>query len=328
LIFGLSCCLYQEADEVKSRLDLNLLPIAVALYEQRGVSKAAAQLGMSQPAVSAALARLRKAFSDPLFIRTAQGMAPTARAHAIIGHARDVLARVDGGLLSGLAFDPANASGTFAFALSDVGEMVFLPRILERMQKLAPMASIRSVSLPPPQLRHALENGEVDLAIGYFPDLAKTNFFQQRLFDHHFSCLMRADHPIASKRLTLKQFLSMQHVVVRAEGRSQELFERFLAKKRVRPKIALFTPHFTSLPIIIAKSDLVATVPHAIGMFFSGSWTNIKTALTPFPDAPRIPLRQHWHRKTHYDQRSQWLRRIVSELFNEESDEWTKTRRR
>jgi DNA-binding transcriptional LysR family regulator len=129
---------------------------------------------------------------------------------------------------------------------------------------------------------------------------------------------MRGDHSITSKRLTLKQFLSLEHVVVRAEGRSQELFERFLAK----------TPHFTSLPMIIARSDLVATVPHAIGIFFSGSWTNIKTALTPFPDAPRIVLRQHWHRRTHHDPRNQWLRRVVSELFNVESDEWTKTRSR
>jgi DNA-binding transcriptional LysR family regulator len=168
---------------MKNRLDLNLLPIAVALYEQRGVGKAAGQLGMSQPAVSAALARLRKAFSDPLFVRTAHGMAPTARAHVLVGHARDMLARVDRDLLSGMAFDPASASGSFAFALSDVGEMVFLPRILECLHRLAPMASIRSISLPPPQLRDGLENGEIDLAIGYFPDLARTNFCQQRLFD-------------------------------------------------------------------------------------------------------------------------------------------------
>ena len=311
---------------MNQRLDLNLLPIAIALYEERGVNKTATRLGMSQPAVSAALARLRKAFDDPLFVRTVHGMEPTPRAHALIAPARDVLSRVERDVLSGLAFDPATANTTFTFALSDVGEMVFLPKILERLRNLAPLASVRSIALPPTDLRDGLETGEVDLAVGYFPDLETTNLFQQRLFTHHFCCLLRADHPIASKRLSIKQFLQLGHIAVHAAGRSQEIFERFLVRNRVRPKVVLVTPHFMSLPPIIGKSDLCATVPHAIGMFFSGSWTNIKTVLPPFPDAPRIVLKQHWHRKAHHDPRNQWLRRLVSELFNQESDEW-KTRR-
>ena len=304
------------------RLDLNLLPIAVALYEERGVSRTATRLGMSQPAVSAALARLRKAFDDPLFVRTAHGMEPTPRAQALIAPAREVLSRVERDVLPGLAFDPATADVTFTFALSDVGEMVFLPRILERIQRLAPLASLRSVTPAPSNLREDLETGEIDLAVGYFPDLETNNFFQQRLFTHHFCCLSRADHPIASKRLSLKQFLALKHVAVHASGRSQELFERFLSRNKIHPKVVLVTPHFMSLPTIIGKSDLVATVPHAIGMFFSGSWANIKTVLPPFADAPRIVLKQHWHRKAHHDPRNQWLRRQVTQLFNDESDEW------
>jgi DNA-binding transcriptional LysR family regulator len=312
--------------EMKRRLDLNLLPIAIALYEERGVSRTATRLGMSQPAVSAALARLRKAFDDPLFVRTAYGMEPTLRTQALIAPARDVLSRVERDVLSGLGFDPATANTTFTFALSDVGEMVFLPRILERLRSVAPLASVRSVALPPKELRDGLGTGEIDLAIGYFPDLETTNFFQQRLFTHHFCCLLRANHPIASKQLSRKQFLALKHVAVHAAGRSQELFERFLIKNKMRPKIVLVTPHFMSLPTIIGKSDFCATVPHAIGMFFSGSWTNIKTVLPPFPDTPQIVLKQHWHRKAHHDLRNQWLRRLVSELFNQQSDEW-KTKR-
>jgi len=306
---------------VNHRLDLNLLPIAVALYEERGVSKTATRLGMSQPAVSAALAKLRKAFDDPLFIRTARGMEPTPRAQALIAPARDVLSRVERDVLSGLAFDPGTANVIFTFALSDVGEMVFLPRILERLQQVAPLAVLRSVSPPPSELREGLETGAIDLAIGYFPDLEISNFFQQRLFTHHFCCLLRADHPIASKRLSLRQFLALKHVAVHASGRSQELFERFLVRNKIHPNVVLVTPHFMSLLAIIGHSDLVATVPHAIGMF-SSSWANIKTVLPPFPDAPRIVLKQHWHRKAHHDPRNQWLRRLVSGLFNQESDEW------
>jgi len=313
---------------MNKRLDLNLLPIAIVLYEERGVGKAATRLGMSQPAVSSALAKLRKAFDDPLFIRTAHGMEPTPRAQALIAPARDVLTRVERDVLSGMAFNPATTNATFAFALSDVGEMVFLPRIIESLRTLAPLASVRSVSLPPSQLREALEKGEIDLAIGYFPDLEKSNFFQQRLFTHHFCCLMRADHPITGKRLSLKQFLDLKHVAVHAEGRSQELFERYLVRKKFHPKVVLVTPHFMSLPIIIAKSDLVATVPHAIGMFFSKSSTNIKTVQLPFPDLPQIVIKQHWHRKSHHDPRSQWLRRLMARLFSPESDEWREERGR
>ena len=313
---------------MNKRLDLNLLPIAVVLYEERGVGKAAVRLGMSQPAVSAALARLRAAFDDPLFVRTANGMEPTPRAQALIAPARDVLARVERDVLSGMAFNPATTNTTLAFALSDVGEMVFLPRILESLRSLAPSASVRSVSLPPTQLREGLEKGEIDLAIGYFPDLEKSNFFQQRLFTHHFCCLIRADHPITSKRLSLKQFLDLKHVAVHAEGRSQELFERFLLRKKLHPKIVLVTPHFMSLPIIIAKSDLVATVPHAIGMFFSKSSTNVKTVLLPFPDLPQIVVKQHWHRKSHHDPRNQWLRGLMARLFSPDADEWKEGRGR
>ncbi len=304
------------------RLDLNLLPIAVALYEERNVSRTATRLGMSQPAVSAALARLRKAFDDPLFIRTARGMEPTPRAQALIAPARDVLSRVERDVLSGLAFDPATANVTFTFALSDVGEMVFLPRILACLRSLAPLASVRSVTPPPSGLREGLETGEIDIAVGYFPDLEKSNFFQQRLFTHHFCCLLRVDHPVASKRLSLKQYLGLKHVVVHAAGRGQEIFERFLVRNKIHPDVVLVTPHFMSLPAIIGKSDFVATVPHAIGMYFSGAWTNIRTALPPFPDAPHIVLKQHWHRKVHHDPRNQWLRKLVSELFNHNSDEW------
>ena len=125
-------------------------------------------------------------FDDPLFVRTAHGMEPTPRAQALIAPAREVLSRVERDVLPGLAFDPATADVTFTFALSDVGEMVFLPRILERIQRLAPLASLRSVTPAPSDLREGLETGEIDLAVGYFPDLETNNFFQQRLFTHHF----------------------------------------------------------------------------------------------------------------------------------------------
>lgn len=301
--------------------DLNLLRIVVALYDAGSVGRAAQALGMSQPAMSAALTRLRKSFGEPLFVRTARGMSPTARTHALAASAREVLSRVADEVLSETSFDPITTTTTFTFALSDVGEMVFLPKILERLQHLAPHAAIRSVSLPPARLEQSLESGETDLAVGYFPDLKSSAFFQQRLFSHRFVCLLRADHPIRDTRLSLEQFLALGHAVVRAEGRSQEILEKHLERKKIERRIALLTPHFMSIPAVIAKSNLVVTLPHAIGLFFSHSGANVRVVEPPLA-IPRIELRQHWHRNAHHEPRHKWLRRLVAELFNDSNDEW------
>ena len=305
-----------------NKLNLDLLPIAFALYDERSVSGAARTLNMSQPAVSMALRKLRAAFSDPLFIRAARGIAPTPRAHALIKASRPLMARLQEDLLLETTFDAAHATRAFSFALSDVGEIVFLPRLIERLQRQAPHCSIRSVSLPPQQLVKAMEQGEVDLAVGYFPDLVQNNFFQQRLFTHHFACLMRAGHPLHAKRLSLKSFLEIKHAVVHAAGRSHELFEQFLAKKRIRRKIALHTPHFLSIPVIVSHSDLMATVPHALALYFERlAPQQFAVAMPPF-DLAGFDVKQHWHRRFHHDSRSKWLRNRVAELFNDETDEW------
>jgi len=301
--------------------DLNLLPIAFALYDELSVSRAAQVLGMSQPAVSMALRRMRAIFNDPLFIRASGGVTPTPRAHALVQATRPLVERLQEGLLTEEPFDPARSTRTISVALSDVGEMVFLPKLLERLRARAPRCTIRSVSMPPAQLVHGFEKGEIDLAVGYFPDLKKHNFLEQRLFTHHFACLMRAGHPRRAKRLSLENFLAMEHAVVHAEGRSQEIFERFLERKRIRRKVVLHTPHFLSIPIIIARSDLVATVPHALAIYFTRMSRELALAMPPF-DIAGFDVKQHWHRRFHNDPRNRWLREQVAQLFNDETDEW------
>jgi DNA-binding transcriptional LysR family regulator len=304
-----------------NRVDLNLLPIALALYDELSVSRAAQTLGMSQPAVSMALRKLRTTFNDPLFVRAPRGVTPTPRAHALIAVARPLVMALQQGILAEEQFNPGASTRPFTFALSDVGEMVFLPKLLERLRSQAPRAGIRSVSMPPHQIAEGLEKGDIDLTIGYFPDLTRQSFFQQRLFTHHFACLMRAGHPLRAKRLTTEAFLSMEHAVVRAEGRSQEIVERFLERKKISRKIVLLTPHFLSLPAIIARSDLITTVPHALALYFSRLSPDLVIVRPPF-DIAGFDLKQHWHRKYHNDSRNQWLRRQVTQLFNDESDEW------
>jgi DNA-binding transcriptional LysR family regulator len=301
--------------------DLNLLPIAFALYDELNVSRAAQLLGMSQPAVSMALRKLRTIFNDPLFVRAPTGVAPTPRAEALVRAARPLVERLQEDLLTQERFDPVVSTRTISIALSDVGEMVFLPKLLERFRERAPQCAIRSVSMPPAQLVHGFEQGEIDLAIGYFPDLTTHSFIQQRLFTHHFACLMRAGHPRWAKRLSLADFLALEHAVVRAEGRSQEIFERYLERKRIRRKVVLLTPHFLSIPIIIARSDLVATVPHAVAIYFARMSRDLAFAMPPF-DIAGFDVKQHWHRKVHNDPRNRWLREQVASLFNDDTDEW------
>ncbi|QCP54781.1 LysR family transcriptional regulator [Trinickia violacea] len=304
-------------------LDLNLIPYLVAMEDTRNVSRAAELLGVSQPRVSTALGRLREYFADPLFVRTSRGMEPTPRALALIPAAREALGHIERGVLDAQQFDPATTTRTFSIALSDVGEIVFLPRLLQLFAQRAPHANLRSVSLPPAHVERGLETGDVDLAIGYFPDLSGSNFFQQRLFTHRFICLMRSGHPLAGGPLTLDQFLACGHAVVRAEGRSQEVLEKFLEKKRIRRRAVLETPHFMSLPFILARTDLIATVPHAIGFAYVAEHASITLVEPPLP-LPHFDLKQHWHRKYHNDPRMSWLRGVVTELFNDAADEWPK----
>lgn len=300
--------------------DLNLLRVLAALAQTRRVTAAAELLGMTQPGVSNALRRLRVAYDDPLFVRTASGMEPTSRAVPLIDGAREILELYAARMGPHPEFSPRSSETEFCFALSDIGEMVFLPRILQHLRTHAPRATVRSVSLAPDALARALEEGSVDLALGYFPDLRGAGFFQQKLFSHGFVCLVRSDHPVADKRLTARRFLGLEHAVVQAEGRSQEVFEQFLRRKRIQRRVVLHVPHFMSIPMVIARSDLIVTVPLAVGTAFA-STGQLRLVDPPFT-LPRFDLKQHWHRRVHKDARHRWLRAQIALLFNENTDEW------
>lgn len=295
-------------------LDLNLLRVLTAIDEKRSVSGAAIKLQRSQPSVSAALGRLRTFFGDPLFVRSGNRMQPTPRAIEIMGAVRDVLSRIGMDIVASPSFEPAVSHQPIVLALSDAGEMVFLPSILPELRRLAPRASLRSVSLPADEVAAGLENGSIDLALGYFPNLKQHNFFQQTLFADTFTCVIRADHAVKSARLTLKQFLQLEHAVVRAESRTEEVIERFLVRQRIHRQVVLTTPHFASVLAIVERSDLLVTVPEPLARYFTAGSDRVRRIRPPF-DAPRIDLKQSWHRKFHHDARNRWLRNLMCRLF-------------
>lgn len=293
--------------------DLNLLPVVLAIAEERSVSRAAQRLGWSQPKVSIALNKLRLALGDPLFVRGSHGMSPTPRATALLGPTREILGRVKTEVLASTRFEPAETTRRFTFALSDIGEMTFLPKLLAYLQAHAPHATVRSVTLPPEEIAAGLESGGIDLALGYFPDLKARNFFQQRLFTHNFICLLNARHRIKGERISMADFLRIGHAVIRAEGRSQEIFEQLLAKHKIERRVVLSTPHFMSIPFIIASTDLLVTVPYAVGESFARI-ASIRLIQPPL-EIPQFDLKQYWHRKFHKDEPNVWIRTVVAKLF-------------
>lgn len=301
--------------------DLNLLPVLVAIYDHGGATAAAAHLNLSQSAVSTILGRLRLKYGDPLFYRTAHGMQPTGRMRELIQPLREILARVEGTLASGRQYDPRTTQHTFTLAMTDLGEMVFLPKLLARVRELAPAALVRTVVDTAGQIERGLEVGEIDLAIGYFPDLRDKAFLEKHLLYHDFVCLLRADHPVTSATLSLAQFRGLEHAVVDGAGRTYEMFERFLKSKRIQRRVVLRTPHFMSIPFVIAQSDLIVTVPHTTGAFATKLNINIRVAQPPLR-TPRIDLKMHWHRNFQRDPQSRWLRQLVASLFTDELDEW------
>jgi DNA-binding transcriptional LysR family regulator len=263
---------------------------------------------MSQPAVSMALRRLRETFNDQLFVRVPTGIAPTPRAHALVRAARPLVDELHQGLRREDTFNPAQTAATFTIALSDIGELAFLLRPLKAFRAQAPHCVIRSVAVAPAQLAQELEKGEIDLAVGYYPSLSSRNFRQRRVETQRFACLMRAGHPARAGRLTLKQFSALEHMVVRAEGRSQELLERFLDQRRVQRNIVLLTPHFLSVPFVVARSNVVAAIPEKLAAYFVSLSPDLAAAALPFAEEVILELKLHWHRRFDNEPRSRWLR--------------------
>jgi len=248
-------------------------------------------------------------------------MKATPRLRTLIQPLREALTRMDHTFASESVFSPKTTQRTFTFAMSDLGEMVFMPKILEHMRRLAPRAAVRCVASSASQIERGLETGDIDVAVGYFPDLREKSFLEKHLFFHHFVCLLRADHPISAATLSMQQFLGLEHAVVYGAGRTNEVFERHLRAKKITRKVVLETPHFLSIPSVVARSDLVVTVPHAVGLFAKDLHANIRIVQPPLR-TPKIDLKLHWHRNFQRDPKNKWLRELVAELFTDESDEW------
>lgn len=294
-------------------LDLNLVRVLEAMFTQRSVTGAARMLGVTQPSVSLALRRLRAHFKDDLFIRQDGVMVPTSVAEALSEPVMRMMASVRTELTVTEPFDTVSAQRCFTIHLSDLGELTFLPRLMTRIRLEAPGVSIRSLTLPQHELRGGLADGTVDLALGFFLGLEGDNLFTQTLFEQGFSCLVRSGWKNGTTVLTLADFLAADHAVVEQEGRSQVVLEQRLRALDLQRRIVLRSPHFMTVPLLIAQSDMMTTVPLGVGRIYSRI-ADLRLFDCPF-DAPVIPLQQLWHRRSHNDPGSIWLRRLIADCF-------------
>src|SRR5882757_537737 len=225
----------------KAPLDLNLLRVLLALDRTRHVTRAAELLNMSQSGFSSALSRLRTYSNDQLFVRTSAGMVPSPYGRRMIDAATAALATIEDGFLAQPDFDPTSAHGEFSFAMTDLGRSSFLPRLLNHLQKIAPNVNVHSQSLPEEQVQQALSNGQVDLALGYFPDLTGELFFRQRLYSHTFACIVQRDNPLVSGGMSASTFAKLGHVEVSSPSRTGRLFEQILQRNGIRRRVVLRT---------------------------------------------------------------------------------------
>jgi DNA-binding transcriptional LysR family regulator len=300
-------------------LDLNLLRLFDAVWRTRSVSLAAQQLGMSQPAASQGLARLRAVLGDALFERSGAGVRPTPRADRLAQAVQLALATIEDALNVSQVFDPQRSNRVLRVHLSDIGEARFLPELVLELQRRAPGIRLEAMPFPHANIAQALDSGQLDLAIGFLPEVGDS--LAQPLLSDRYVVLMRMGHPIAQRWSALPEgralpvdtqdlLSKLEFAAVRTHSDTLRILELMHWQHRLR----LTVSHFLSLPGIVRSSDLAVLMPRnfAQGFAEAGALALIE---------PDLPLRDftvsmHWSARFDKDPCLQWLRATVSHLFS------------
>lgn len=292
-----------------SELDLRHLRIFVALHATKNVTRAADAVGLSQSSVSVVLAQLREHYGDPLFVRTSGGMQATPRTEQLLPIVRQALQLLDQSLVRAADFNPAEIKRKFRICMTDVGQFTLLPRLLSKIQPIAPNVSIEVGNLSHETARQ-LESSEADLAMGFTVDI-KAGFYQQKLFDEGFACIVARDHPRIIDRMSLAQLQQEKHVKVMLSATAHWIVDKILERKGVQRTFAVTVPTFLGLGQLVASSDLVAIVPLRLGAIFAAE-SGVKIVPSPVR-FPSYPVVQYWHDRYHRDPGNMWLRSLVFE---------------
>src|SRR5262249_26090527 len=293
-------------------LHLTQVRLLAELLRLRNVSAVADRLELSQPAVSDVLSKLRHELGDPLFVRTGSGLEPTPFGQRLGTAAREAVDVLLAGIASRRSFDPLSSKRQFRFYMSDVGQTVFLPRLMAHLKKHAPIASVKCVPIPINDPGAHLASGEVDLAVGILSNLV-TGFHQRFLFNEQYVCVVRTGHPHFRSGMSIEAFRSTQLAIADGTGMAHAGVEQLLREHQLQREDTLRVPTFHVLPSIIAGSDMIAIVPRRLGAAVS-QLMQVDIHSMPVA-APAIPIKMYWHDRYHHDPPLLWLRRVFIELF-------------
>ena len=304
-----------------SKIDLNLLVYLDVLLRERNVTRAAEELGISQPAMSNSLRRLRALFNDPVLVRTSDGMTPTERALELQPLVRNVLAAAELAVLPKTVFDPSESERIFRIMASDYTEATLLPKLLQRLSLEAPAVRL-DIMTPSDVSFHDVERGKVDLVINRFDSLPQS-FHQIHLWDDSFSCVLRADNPII-KNWNLDAYLQAKHVWVSKTGMgvgvgmSSDDVQRLgwvdeaLAKIDTKRVITLFTRHYQAALLLAEHNDLIVTIPTLAANSMLEN-THVAILEPPF-DIPRMRLKMVWSPLLQHDPGHRWMRKLIKSV--------------
>ncbi|WP_315125999.1 LysR family transcriptional regulator [Comamonas antarctica] len=297
-----------------NQLDLNLLRVFDAVYRHRSVSRAAEELGLSQPAASQAVTRLRLLLGNALFERVHGGVRPTPRAERLARVVRAALAALEVGLGEARDFDPQAAQQRFRIHLSDIGEARFLPALMAALRARAPGIRIETLPLPVEEIAEALDRGTLDAAIGFLPGVLSTE--RRVLLHDHYCVLLRSAHPLLAaakgRRLGVDALRQLEFVAVRSHSETLRILQVLELTDRIR----LSAAHFLAVPAIVSETDLAVVMPHEIACGFvrRGGYALLDADLP----GHRFAVSLHWSRRFAQEPAKVWLREFIGELFTQQ----------
>lgn len=294
-------------------LDLNLLKIFIVVHREKNISHAAEKLGMSQSSLSHYVRKLREQLDDPLFVKSGHGVVPTPRADLLIAPIEKAINSIQSIVTESSSFECQHQARTFVLSMSDFGEFVILPKLIEKLTKISPNIEIKVVPSDVTTLEKSLFDGEVDLAIGYLP-MINEKFRSQRLVKVDWVSVVRSGHPILQEEMTAENFSKYPHAsFTRRAGRNFTDIDVALDKLGLSRKVVLEVPSFVTLPQIVSRSNFVTTVPRQMIDYLSSHREICLIEPPLILDA--IFMNQYWHERLHNDPSHTWFRSVLFELF-------------
>lgn len=290
-----------------NKVDLNLFIVFDAIYTEANLTRAGQIVGITQPAVSNALARLRETFNDPLFVRTAQGMVPTPMAQNIIGPVRNALQLLRVSVQESRTFNPLQANKTFRISMTDLTEAVVLPPLFQRLRRLAPNVKIESMLAKRRETTKELAAGRLDFAMDA-PLNTDPQVRHVKLLEDRYVCAMRRAHPLAKDKLSVEEYLSLSHIHISSRRSGLGMVDLALGKMGQQRKIALRSQHYMMATQVIQQTDMAVTVPERFARRHD-------LHQIPLPvDIPPLETHIYWHESTDQDPANRWMREQMIEI--------------